>query len=95
MRMKAADLRALLDAMRHLSMGLLGHEQFGQHARDLVLLAALAGGPLTPHKASEICGIPRGTVARRLKHLEAHGLVQRGERGRYRLTPKAVRRLTA
>jgi DNA-binding MarR family transcriptional regulator len=91
--LRRTPLHRILDDMRVSSIALLGTSQFGSHARDLVLLMALAGGSLTPHKASEVCGIPRGTVARRLKRLAAKGLVQLGPDGRYRIAPKAMRRL--
>ncbi|MBR1193972.1 MarR family transcriptional regulator [Bradyrhizobium sp. AUGA SZCCT0160] len=74
---------------------MFGHERYGACSRDLILLAGLAGGPLTPHKASEVCGVPRGTAARRLAHLEAKGLVQRRASGAYTLTREAMSRLEA
>lgn len=90
---RAGTIRKTLDSLRGLSIALLGHERFGQHARDLVLLAALAGGPLTSHKASDVCGLPRGTVARRLARLEGMGLVQRRAGGAYTLSREAMSRL--
>lgn len=79
--------------MRTMCIVMLGHERYGACARDLVLLAALADGPLAPNKASDVWGIPRGTAARRLAHPEACGLVQRRAGGAYTLTCEGVRRL--
>lgn len=93
MQNDADELRALLSAMRTLSRRLLGHQQFGANARDLVILMALGTGPMTTLKTAQYVGMPRPTAARRLKHLEAKGLVQRREGGAFTLTQRALRKL--
>ncbi|MFV8582129.1 MarR family transcriptional regulator [Ralstonia pseudosolanacearum] len=95
---KRIPLHRVLDDMRGLAWALLKERRFTSRASDVFLLVAVAIGhlearPLTPHKLAMFIGIPRATAARRLQRLEAAGLVQRGERGRYLLTQKAMRRV--
>lgn len=95
---KRTPLHQAIETMRDLSWGLLHEKRFASNAADTLLIAAVAVGhlearPLTPHKLAMFIGIPRATAARRLQRLEAAGLVQRGERGRYVLTQKAMRRV--
>lgn len=84
----AALMALLLDLTHTLSVGVLGRERFGANADDLLLLCAVgAGRPSSAHKLADQAGIPRPTVVRKLGELEAAGLVQRLDGGRYMLAP--------
>ncbi|MGC5883602.1 hypothetical protein [Ralstonia pseudosolanacearum] len=84
--------------MRTLSLMLLKEARFGTHAGDTLILVAVAIGDLerksmTANKLSMFVGLARPTAIRRLRRLQADGLVLRGEDGRYSLTPRALRRV--
>ncbi|MDK3021720.1 helix-turn-helix domain-containing protein [Cupriavidus taiwanensis] len=86
--------------MRAISIALLGQHRFASHAGDVLLLCAVAvghgeGKPMTAHKLAGYVGMPRPTAVRRLRHLEAMRLVQRGDGGRYQLTDEGMRRVVA
>lgn len=79
--------------MRALSLVLLGQHRFASHAGDVLLLVAVAigdmeGKPMAAYKLAGYAGMPRGTVIRRLARMAHSGLVERGSRGRYTLTPE-------
>jgi predicted transcriptional regulator len=100
MQKDANELRGLLNAMRGLSIGLLGQRRFGTHAPDVLLLVGVAIGhleakPMGASKLAAYCGIPRPTVIRKLRAMVRAELVERDGRGRYELTTKAQKRLEA
>lgn len=95
---KPTPLQRVLDDTRELSFALLRERRFASHAGDVLLLCAVAvghgeGKPMTAHKLAGYVGMPRPTAVRRLQHLCALGLVQRGDGGRFRLTDEGMRRV--
>lgn len=93
---KFAPLRRTLDAMRALSIALLGQHRFASHAGDVLLLLGVAIGdleakPMTAYKLADYVGMPRGTVLCRLAMLRRAGLVDK-DGHRYTLTSEGRRR---
>jgi hypothetical protein len=77
-----------MDLMRILSKGLLGKERFAANADDLLLVAAVfvgqeEGKTMPAAKFAAYAGLPRPTAVRKLKELEAAGIVTALDGGRY------------
>lgn len=69
-----------IELIKRASQGYGGNDQFGANAGDVLILFGVFIGhaenrPMTAAKLAIYVGIPRSTVARRLRHLQAAGLV--------------------
>jgi hypothetical protein len=71
----------------------LGTDNFGQYADDVMLCAAVWIGhaesrPMTAAKIAAYIGMPRPSVVRKLAGLQKRGIVQQGDKGQWRMVPR-------
>lgn len=83
--------RLMLDLFRGTS-AIIGRDEFGPHATDILLMAAVfvgqaEGKPMNAGKLAIYAGIPRPTAVRRLAALGADGMVSRGPGATFTLLP--------
>ncbi|AWM87343.1 helix-turn-helix domain-containing protein [Microvirga sp. 17 mud 1-3] len=74
--------RLVLALVCEISRSILNQERFGTHADTVILCCAIhvghaEGRPMSASKLADYAGMPRPTVIRKLRELEACGAIER------------------
>lgn len=97
-----ALMKLTIELVHTASITYFGDDNFSSNCGDVLLgmsvgVGQLQGKPLSVSKLSQVSGMPRVTVMRRLQDMESRGLVERDIKGFYRLpaanmnTPEVMR----
>lgn len=84
-----------IELLRFVSISAFNDDQFGRHLNDLIIILAVnasefEGRPLTVAKISQVIGMPRPTVARRVNLMISAGILKEGENRKILRTQKLI-----